>query len=153
MVVTGKVESTKKRRAAWAATAGRLDEVVGEVAQETGERPIVVDVRSYYFSSNLNFYGARDGTIRTAAHFVGGDGVMYGIWDDPAEYGGKPVVLISFARNKLERPGLPPYFDSLGPIHEESIEFAGRKSARFHWRVGYGFKPAPASDRTTPRDR
>jgi len=144
--------NTRRVPAAWDATASRLDEVVEQVLEETGERPVVVDVRSYYFCSNLNFYGARDGTVRTASHFIGGGGVMYEIWDDPADYAGKPVVLISWARDKLERPAHRDYFDSLGPIHEEPIEFAGRQSARFHWRVGYGFNPAPASDRTTPRD-
>jgi len=103
----------------------------------------------YFISSELAFYDGvflTDGSPRVSGRgifpnmFAGDLGLMWNDWVPPKTLSGRPVVLISFARDHLERPQIADHFDHLSPIRRQGVSKGTRLITEFYWRAGYGYR-------------
>src|SRR5262249_60172233 len=74
------------------------------------------------------------------AHLVGSRSLMWAFWFPKSVAVGRNVLMVDLDRKRVEDPTLRRYFDSLGPVFEESLQKNGRLVGYFYWRVGYQYR-------------
>lgn len=133
--------------AAWSEFGREAARIADAVAQEAGERPLLIGMDAYFTTSELAFYAAKDGAAVPDAvgrGVLGRSSLMYGFWFRSEDLRGRPALLIGFKRPQLDDPALEAQFASLGPVLEGKIMKSGVEVATFHYRVGLGLHEAAA---------
>ena len=134
---------------AWREAAAAVHELEQQVERDTGQRPLVAGMSKWSIAAGLAFYdadGQRDNI--TSRNIVGRTGAMFEYWFDDQSGGHRPVLLVDFEREDLERPTVEATLVDVGPIHEQTIHWRGQVIRHLYYRVAAGYRPAAV--RRTP---
>jgi dolichol-phosphate mannosyltransferase len=134
---------------AWRALSNSVEEIRSRVSRQVGTKAAVVGMDKYFISSELAFHDGvclADGSPRVAGRgifpeiFAGDRGLMWRYWVPRTELLGRPVLLISFCRNDLDRPQLEDHFDRMSLIEHQGVSTDVGLITAFYWRVGYDYR-------------
>ena len=123
----------------WRELAAAVQALARPLAGEADPPPLLVGMDHYSIASELGFYAG--GEEATGRQLFGRHSLMYERWAWPRLQPGRPLVLVSFARDDLEDPRLARYLDALGPVEEHVLDRSGRALGRFYTRVGRSRAP------------
>ena len=141
----------------WKALSKDIEQIVDQVEQNTGNRPIVIGMNPYQISSGLAFYRTRNmleegaenparGVEETIGwHLFGWNALMYGYWAKPEDYQGRNIIVVASSRIRAESPYFQKRVKREDPIFTLYARKDGQKVARFFVRQLYDYRPAPAS--------
>lgn len=127
----------------WQVLANRVAAIEKRIELETGSKPVIVGMDKNFISSELSFYDFvdHDGPKNTGgAHFFGGRSLMWAFWFPRSAAVGRNVLMIDLDRDRIEKPNLPQFFDSLSAVSRETLKRDGRVVGYFYWRVGYRYR-------------
>tara|TARA_R110002073_G_scaffold229245_1_gene390079 strand:- start:28 stop:1434 length:1407 start_codon:yes stop_codon:yes gene_type:complete len=137
----------------WRETVSEIEQIVEEVQQETGKKPIVVGMSKWSVASALFFYNKNgdDMDIRSRNMF-GDSGAMYDFWFPSQPPTTRPIIQVGMKRLHLERnragEDLGQMLDQPGKIEYRVIERYKTPVRRVYYRIAKGFLGAPASQPT-----
>ena len=141
----------------WKALSKDIEQIVDQVEQDTGNRPVVIGMNPYQISSGLAFYRTRNmleeaaedparGAEETVGwHLFGWNALMYGYWANPADYQGRNIIVVASSRIRAESPYFQKRVRGEGPIFTLYARKDGQKVARFFIRQLYDYRPVPVS--------
>ncbi len=130
--------------AGWSDLGKKVYEVVREVEQNTGTKPLVVGMDKYNIASELAFYNSENGPEETSsAHLFGHNGLMYKYWFPPESVKGKTIVMVGRDAGSISDKEVGKYFDHLDHIQEFEVTLNGKKVTTYCCRVGFGYNPSP----------
>ena len=125
------------------------------IAKDTGRRPVVVALDRHYLASQLGFYRAvlmKDPPPEPTSgrHLIGRTSLMHSFWDNPADYAGRDMILVSRNPADLEDRRTVSFFDRVDPLKSIITRRNGYPSYELFYRVGrnYVIPPAPAAGQT-----
>jgi len=135
----------------WQDLAEKVEAVVDEVEEYSGERPVVVGMDPYQISSGLAFYRAKLNRDDTKAqqlsieetlgwHLFGWDGLMYEFWAEPDEYVGRDVVAVATSAIRVEFPYFQNRFDVMNNIHPIDVYKNDTFVSRYYFRVVHNYR-------------
>lgn len=140
----------------WKGAVPILEQEVERFAAETGQRPMLVGTATWSITAMLTYYGPPawedDVGLR---HFFGNTASMREAWEDPNDATGRPIVLVSRRRTKLERKSVVDRLEGLGPIQERTIERDGIALRPLYFRTAQRYRgpPAQRAHESKPRVR
>ena len=135
--------------AAWKAMSHSVEEIRSRVSLQARSKATVMGMGKYSISSEMAFYGGTDfpdGNPRVVGRgifpeiFAGDRGLMWNYWVPRIRLIGRPVLMISFERNDLERPQFADYFDHVSQIERQGVNTPDGLITSFYWRVGYDYQ-------------
>ena len=141
----------------WKALSKDIEQIVDQVEQNTGNRPVVIGMNRYQISSGLAFYrtinmleaAAEDparGVEETLGwHLFGWNALMYGYWAKPEDYQGRNIIVVASSRIRVESPYFQKRVKGEDPIFTLYARKEGQKVARFFVRQLYDYRPAPVN--------
>jgi dolichol-phosphate mannosyltransferase len=141
----------------WPGAARQLQGVREQLMKETGSDPVIVGLNSYSIASQLQFHSAHlseamaDGTrpaeVTTMGSLRGRSSVMYSYWYSSEQYQGRPLILVSRHKRKLETPRMEKHFTKFGP-EIQTLALAnsgpagnGQLVDTYYYRTVYGIRP------------
>lgn len=140
----------------WREASVRIENVVQEIEDRTGQRPMVATTDTDQVNSWLAFYrgqGTNSGAFDTASsHYFGDDGGMYTYWFPP-EQAPSVLVVVSRDRDDLTKNWIEKQFTDGDDIQEIIVRRDGQVLRRVYYRVVRGFtyqprdEPAPLAPR------
>lgn len=150
--------SAMKLPVAWKAYGQRIEEIETSLERDTNSRPIVIGLDRYRLASEACFYDPDEPSAVpqfAGENLVGGDGLMWNSWVSPAEAAGRHGVLVSFTPDALGQHWVTRHFKRLSEIKEEVLNDQDGEIGRFHWRIGYDYRPdlPPANPNPTSSEQ
>jgi dolichol-phosphate mannosyltransferase len=139
----------------WGALSQDIEEIVNQVEQETGNRPVVIGMNPYQISSGLAFYrtkNLRDESIEDRArgieetlgwHLFGWNALMYGYWAQPEDFRGRNIIVVASSRIRAESPYFQKRVKGEDPIFMIHARKEGQEVSRFFIRKLYDYRPRP----------
>ncbi len=127
----------------WRELANKVGQIEASVEAKSGSKPVIVGMDKNFISNELSFYLStdKDASYNTGGvHFFGGRSLMWAIWFPRSAAVGKDVLMIGFDRKRLMSRRLAEYFESLGDVVVERLEYNGRVVGHFYWRVGHVYR-------------
>ena len=126
----------------WPEVAEVVYELERQVAAETGQQPIVAATRKWGASAALAFHHP-EGRIDhiTAQNIIGMSGSMWEYWFDPETDPGRPVILVNYSSELIDREWLELALVELGPLQRQVIERDGLPIRTLYYRIAKGFRP------------
>ncbi|MDN5836482.1 MAG: glycosyltransferase family 39 protein, partial [Nitrosospira sp.] len=128
----------------WREATTKIEQVVAEVRQRTGQEPIVVGMSKWSVAAALSFYN-RDGKpmeIRSRNMF-GDSGAMYDFWYPSEPPTSRPIILVGMRGHELERTRAIHDIDRMlvqpGPIKEHVAMRDGKLLRRVYYRIAQGY--------------
>lgn len=137
----------------WPEVAQEVEQIVEEIEDRTGVRPLVVGMDKYRTSSYLAFYrgdsrrytkgrrsnqGAQDTAGR---HLFGRSSLMYRYWFPSTEQAGKTMVLVGYKPKHLTGSRVEQRIDRGGEVKELVVQRHGQTIRRIYCRVVEGYRP------------
>jgi dolichol-phosphate mannosyltransferase len=123
----------------WRELAAEVQAVARPLGGKADGPPLLVGMDHYFIASELGFYAG--GEEATGRQLLGRHSLMYERWASPRLQPGRPLVLVSFARDDLEDPRLARTIEGLGPVEEHPLAREGHAIGRFYTRVGRSRAP------------
>ena len=140
---------------AWQELGREVEIIEQQIADDTGEKPIVIGLNDYHISSELSFYDTagetRRGRVGSQSLF-GRPAVMWKHWYPPEQAEGRNVMLIDVRERDLSLPEVVDRFERVSEIRQQDVQKAGRVVGRFYYRVGYKYH-RPVESREAPLRR
>jgi len=129
----------------WRELSRRVEALRNQVAERTGERPIVVGMDRYNIASELAFYepSSRGGSETLGRQlFIRGESLMYDYWYPTAAFEGKTLLLIAPRAEYFDDPRVEAHAERLGPVQELKIEEHGTTPVLYYAQVVHGYRGA-----------
>jgi dolichol-phosphate mannosyltransferase len=135
----------------WRELSAQIENLAGEIENQTGQRPLVVGMDKDQINSWLAFYRGRSnphkdgrrsnsGAAETGGrHLFGGDSNMYQFWFPPAAQEGKSMILVGRKPGDLTGPHIDAKIQSGGEVHEITVQRDGRVIRRQFYRIVEGY--------------
>ncbi|MGY6588237.1 MAG: glycosyltransferase family 39 protein [Wenzhouxiangella sp.] len=126
----------------WQETAQAVARIEQEVAEQTGQQPIIAATSKWGIAAALAWHSP-DGRIDhlTSQNLIGMSGSMWEYWFDPNTDPNRPVILVNYRLELIDRDWLALVLPELGPLNVEIIERDGQPVRRLYWRLAAGFTP------------
>jgi dolichol-phosphate mannosyltransferase len=135
----------------WEDLAEEIEQVVEEVREYSGNRPVVVGMDPYQISSGLAFYRAKinrdDAEKKRLAveetlgwHLFGWEGLMYEFWSRPEDYFGRDVVAVATSAIRVEYPYFQNRFQIMNNIHPIDVFKNDKFAGRYYFRVVHNYR-------------
>jgi dolichol-phosphate mannosyltransferase len=144
VIATGMTRSSKMSLpVAWQELGREVEMIEQQIADETGEKPIVIGLNDYHISSELFFYDTPGETRRPrvgSQSLFGRPAVMWKHWYPPEQAEGRNVMLIDVDQRDMSLPEVVERFDHLSEVREQEVRKDGRVVGRFYYRVGYKYR-------------
>jgi len=137
----------------------QVEEIVEEIEDASGMRPLVVGMDGDVISSWLAFYRGKCrrpagdyrsnlGAYETAGeHLFGAVSGMYLFWFPREEQAGKTMVLVGDERKELTGPKIYIRIKNGGKIEELTAKAKGRTILRSYYRIVQGYQPYALEER------
>jgi dolichol-phosphate mannosyltransferase len=137
----------------WRELSAQIEEIVTEIENQTGKRPLVVGMDKDRINSWLAFYRGRStphadgrrtnlGAAETGGrHLFGSDSNMYLFWFPPAAQKGKSMILVGRKPGDLTGPHIDARIRSGGDVHEITVQRDGHIIRRNYYRLIEGYSP------------
>lgn len=139
----------------WGELAGEIEQVVNQVEQETGVRPVVIGMDKYQISSGLAFYRTKNGLGDSpeargrgveetlGMHLFGWRSQMYSYWAKPEDYKGANIVVVALSKARVESPYFQKRVKHEKPIFTLYAKKDGQEVQQFYIRQLYDYRPRP----------
>jgi dolichol-phosphate mannosyltransferase len=126
----------------WPEVAEVVHELELQVAAETGQQPIIAATRKWSVAAALAFHHP-DGRFDhiTAQNLIGMSGSMWEYWFDRDTDPGRPVILVNYSSELIDREWLELALVELGPLQSVVIEREGEPIRTLYYRIAQGFRP------------
>ncbi len=135
----------------WNDLAKKIESIVDEVEEFSGERPVVVGMNPYQISSGLAFYRAKlnrdDAEEQRLSieetlgwHLFGWKGLMYEYWAEPENYVGRDIVAVATSAIRVEFPYFQNRFQIMNNIHSIDVYKNDRFAGRYFFRVVHQYR-------------
>ena len=135
----------------WEDLAEEIEQVVEDVREYSGNRPVVVGMDPYQISSGLAFYRAKINRgnkekQRLAVeetlgwHLFGWEGLMYEFWSRPEDYYGRDVIAVATSAVRVEYPYFQNRFQLMNNIHQIDVFKNDTFSGRYYFRVVHNYR-------------
>lgn len=143
-LATGKPRVFASSRAGgWKKLASRVDEVVAEVEQRTGQRPFVVGADKYNIAAELGFY-MRERVECVNLYALGASGLGYRYWTDLEALAGRSAVVVVLTMKPSVQEALRRSFERFEQLEPAAVGLHGKRWRNAHILVGYGYRPRAA---------
>jgi dolichol-phosphate mannosyltransferase len=124
----------------WDDMAHQLGLIEKNAAKSAGSLPLFVGMDRYFISSELAFYVDQTSFERVAGlDLFGGLGLMYGYWSPPRAQIGKPLIIVAFREEDLERKVIKDRTSGLGPIQRGLITRDGSPVRPYFFRLARAY--------------
>lgn len=132
----------------WEDLAAHVSSVAEGLAPTTPKSPIVVGMDKHYTPAELNFYlHKRYSVLQRAAPSVIGrsifglESLMFQYWSAGAVLDkDDTLILVARSSSDLEAPAVVQSFSEMTPVSEYLSTTNGKKSGRYFYRIGRGFR-------------
>ncbi|MGY6630752.1 MAG: glycosyltransferase family 39 protein [Wenzhouxiangella sp.] len=126
----------------WQETAQAVARIEQQVAEQTGQQPLIAATSKWGIAAALAWHSP-DGRIDhlTSQNLIGMSGSMWEHWFDRDTDPSRPVILVNYRLELIDRDWLALVLPELGPLNVEIIERDGVPVRRLYWRVASGFTP------------
>lgn len=126
----------------WPEVAEVVHQLEQQVASETGQQPIVAATRKWGVAAALAYHHP-DGRMDhiTAQNIIGMSGSMWEYWFDPETDPNRPVILVNYSSELIDREWLELALVELGPLQQVVVERQGEPIRTLYYRVARGFRP------------
>ncbi len=126
----------------WQETAIEVARIEREVAQRTGQDPIVAGTSKWAVSAAIAFHhpAGRHDHI-TAQNIIGMSGSMWEFWFDEHSDPNRPVILVNYSSKLIDEDWLELALVGLGPLQQRDIMRDGEVIRTLYYRVAAGFRP------------
>jgi dolichol-phosphate mannosyltransferase len=130
----------------WKELGEKASKIEKDISDRSDKDPLLVGMDRYFMASELAYYdGDHDGAKETAGRgLFGSEGLMYSYWFPAAKQNGRDMILFSFEQRQLNSANLATHFQTLGPIHIETITRGGVEVGSFYYRVGHDYRALQA---------
>ncbi|KIO49203.1 glycosyltransferase family 39 protein [Nitrosospira sp. NpAV] len=130
----------------WREATHEVEQIVGAVQQQTGQKPIVVGMSRWSVATSLAFYNKSENgepmDIRSRNLF-GDKAAMYDFWYPPDPPTDRPIILVGMVPKELERNRqgheISPMLVQPGPILERMIFREGKPLRKIYYRLAQGY--------------
>jgi len=128
---------------AWKEMMQSVEEIENKLVLQTGKEPIVVGLSNYFISAEHAFYNPDgNGVEETGGRgLLGYNGWMWDYWQQPEEYAGRNVILVTFEPKYENRARFEGRFNSITDVKQVTFTKSGRAVGGFFYRIGYGYRP------------
>lgn len=134
----------------WREATQGVQQLVREVEQQTGQKPVVVGMSKWSVSASLSFYDDQENPmdIRGRNMFLQ-SAAMYDFWYPSEPPTTRPIILVGMKQHQLEHDidgndNITPLLVQPGPIRELTIDRAdGRPLRGVYYRIAEGYRGLP----------
>ncbi len=142
----------------WDDFAQQIEKQVQVLADQRGERPLVVGMDKYRIASGLAFYRNKQRTAdlvqhpideTTGSHLFGRKALMYSYWLPPAQADGRDIFVISRNKVKIQPPYFKNKYRDLDEIHEITIKKQGKDAGHYYYRLLTSYIPKGQASQTS----
>jgi len=145
----------------WRKFGRDIEDLVQQVARETGREVLVVGMDRNRIASGLAFYRTQaidaagekagyDPAFQTASeHLFGSVGLMYAFWFPAAQQDGKTLLLVGEDVSRLSSERVLSRAKTAGEIGEIGVWKNGQPAGRYYYRLVTGYQAGSAASAAT----
>ena len=144
----GYPESFRALPIAWQEFGESVEQIEDGVEHSVGSEPVLVGMDKYNLAALVAFYGVGESDSihdTVGRRLFGLDSLMFDYWMPEAINNGRPVIMFSLTPELLSDGLLGTHFRELEPLRDRIVYKNGSHAGRFYYRVGHGFRNAPAA--------
>jgi dolichol-phosphate mannosyltransferase len=130
----------------WREATHEVEQIVGAVQRQTGQKPIVVGMSRWSVATSLAFYnksGNGEPMDIRSRNLFGDKAAMYDFWYPPDPPTNRPIILVSMIPKELERNRqgheISPMLVQPGPILERTISREDKPLRKIYYRIAQGY--------------
>lgn len=136
----------------WQNLAAQVENVVQNINEDEGKRPVVACTGTYRIASGLAFYrykGLKNDHVNdyqdrvveetTSSHLFGHNSLMYQYWHKPEDLPSDSIVVVSRKKGYLSPSYLKKHYSSIGPVKQINNFKGGESVGTYYYRHLKGY--------------
>ncbi len=131
----------------WRETVSEIEQIVEQVKQQSGEKPLVVGMSKWSVASALSFYqSSPDAMNIRSRNFFSDSGAMYDLWHPSSQVPTtRPIILVGMQRSQLEQDRWGNDFDQMldqpSAIQSKQVmRYDGVLLRKVYYKVAQGYR-------------